>query len=754
MEITYNPQIEKIAKLLAPELTSNKSADVKEIRLSKKTNEQLAYCIIATLDGSFTSQAPEQTEGKRHKHWYAEAAMTATSSRLGRFVLGQGNLNWTEKERETKNFRTGYYLLHILVLAGYIDFSKSNKTRSEYRIKCVPGKEKELTDMMEIIDMMEPLVASMSRPMFDKPEPFSHFYHITGGKLVHKCQADVIKDFTTSEMESVFSIVNKNMETPYRVNTELLDVYNESQDDSIFTFDYKVDLTEVQLGGLERERDKVLKIARLVGDRTFYEGAFYDFRGRMYVTNNYLSHAGCKLSKSLFLYDEDAPLGENGWYWLLVHAANCYGFDKAPIEERFEFAEKHLDEWKSIGSDLKNNKSWQQADDPFNFAAAVLEIHKAIESGDKYEFSSGLMVALDATCSGLQILSALSKDRKGAELSNLTNNTVKDKNVKGDYYKMVADYVWKECSDSTDEEKKKAKIINETLLKFKTDISTARDDEDWDALEGLKDEENDWIAKHRSDIYDASNVFWEERKHLGRTVCKRPCMTYFYSCQPKGMALAILEDYQNDADYQGLVYQYAKWLSNRIFEACRSLMPASTALMDLFIRIGLDNSQKNVDFQLDAPLTGFRFRQDYRNDTSKQVIVRYKNKLIKPRVVIGKAVKVDGQKVKQSTSPNVVHMLDSQLVAGMIMRANYPISTIHDSFSSRACDAYELYDDTREVFNIIFDEDDDVLMELLVQTDSVHYLDSEFENGNGRKNNLIIGDYKISEVLDSEFFTC
>ena len=746
---------DSISVVLSPEKLNPRAWQ----RLVDKTPEQLAYCVLFVLESAFQSEKPKQTEGENHKHWYAETLMTSTSAKIGKMVLGQGNLEWTEKTRLMKSFRVGYYLLHSLVDMGLLLFEKNNAVfNPPYRIKVVKGKEDEVTEMLSIIDTMEPLVPHWSRPLFDQPKPFTHFYHETGETMIHKCQEGLTKSVTPDEMETVFEVINDTIKTPWRINTELLDVYGEMQNDPLFTFSYKVDLTELQLSGLERERNKVLQIARLVGDRTFWQGAFYDFRGRIYSTSNYLQHSGCKLAKSLFMFKEEAELGKEGWRWLLIHAANCWGFDKATLEERFQFASDNVQEWTHMGQNLTTNEEWKKADDPFNFAAAVLEITKARQSGNKFTFKSGLPVAVDATCSGLQILSALAKDRKGAELSNLANNIVEGKNVKGDYYQMIADHVWSKIEVS-DEDQANFDLIDSTLKKYKKDITNARENEDWDANAELKSEERAFISSNYPKIKSAAKVFWANRVKLGRKVCKRPCMTYFYSCQAEGMGNALLDDFQNDADFQGLVYQYAHWLTEAIYDACRELMPAATSLMDLFVRVARDAAESNKDYAVTAPLTGFRFLQEYRTDVNQAVDVLYKSKTkyIAARVVVGKAAMVNKRKIKTATAPNVVHMLDSQLVAGMIMKANYPLGTIHDSFSSTAANAQKLYDDTREVFTIIFHPEEgdlDVLSEILFATDSEKYLTEPFKNTKGESVKVVMGDYEISEVMTSEFFTC
>ena len=60
---------------------------------------------------------------------------------------------------------------------------------------------------------------------------------------------------------------------------------------------------------------------------------------------------------------------------------------------------------------------WEEVDEPWQFMAACHEYYHCCIKKDK--LTTGLMVAVDATCSGLQILAGLAKDRSTAELVNV-----------------------------------------------------------------------------------------------------------------------------------------------------------------------------------------------------------------------------------------------------------------------------------------------------------------------------------------------
>ena len=590
-----------------------------------------------------------------------------------------------------------------------------------------------MEDLLFIVDTPEVDIPVYTRPQFEEPMTFIKFYNPKAGPLVRNVNPEVKQYFTMDNCPRVFEVINKHMSVAYNVNREVLDVYLFSQEDPIFTFENKMDLDETQLAGLERERDKVLEIAEMVGDRKFWEYMFYDNRGRLYSSAVYLTHAGSKLSKSLFLYNEKKALGSEGYFWLLVHTANTFGFDKATIDERFDYAEGKLTEWMEIAKDPVNNKLWQDADSPYEFLAAIMEIKKAFANpGGVYAYESGLPIAWDATCSGLQVLSALSRDEISGELCNLTET---DK--RGDYYKYIADHVWQECV-YTDTEERIFNKITEDLSAIDRKIKLALQSRNKKLRTEAFEEKDAYFTKHKENITASAKVYWGKLYDKRRKICKRPCMTYFYSCQDKTMAKAVLKDHGDDPAFKGLNYFYAKWLTSRIYNACRELMKKPTELMDLFIDLGVEAYKRKSDFIIDAPVTNFKLMQYYREDKTEQVRVKLGDKHIKPVVVIGKNEILKRNKVMSATSPNVVHMLDSQIVAGVILKADYTVSCIHDSFSTHAADGGKLFHDCREVFVEIFDRD--ILTEML---DSLG-LPNPVQYGSLDLNDVFLNDYNFS----------
>ena len=692
--------------------------------------DELAYKTLVILEDALGKTKPEG-------RWTCLKPLTNLCSALGTMVLrGLEHADVPDGTRNKNRFKTGWVLILALVEAGLLEISRARpqkKSRNKYQVKVKEGAEDTMEDLLFIVDTPEVDIPVYTRPQFEEPMTFIKFYNPKAGPLVRNVNPEVKQYFTMDNCPRVFEVINKHMSVAYNVNREVLDVYLFSQEDPIFTFENKMDLDETQLAGLERERDKVLEIAEMVGDRKFWEYMFYDNRGRLYSSAVYLTHAGSKLSKSLFLYNEKKALGSEGYFWLLVHTANTFGFDKATIDERFDYAEGKLTEWMEIAKDPVNNKLWQDADSPYEFLAAIMEIKKAFANpGGVYAYESGLPIAWDATCSGLQVLSALSRDEISGELCNLTET---DK--RGDYYKYIADHVWQECV-YTDTEERIFNKITEDLSAIDRKIKLALQSRNKKLRTEAFEEKDAYFTKHKENITASAKVYWGKLYDKRRKICKRPCMTYFYSCQDKTMAKAVLKDHGDDPAFKGLNYFYAKWLTSRIYNACRELMKKPTELMDLFIDLGVEAYKRKSDFIIDAPVTNFKLMQYYREDKTEQVRVKLGDKHIKPVVVIGKNEILKRNKVMSATSPNVVHMLDSQIVAGVILKADYTVSCIHDSFSTHAADGGKLFHDCREVFVEIFDRD--ILTEML---DSLG-LPNPVQYGSLDLNDVFLNDYNFS----------
>ncbi|KAK4096538.1 DNA/RNA polymerase [Parathielavia hyrcaniae] len=163
-----------------------------------------------------------------------------------------------------------------------------------------------------------------------------------------------------------------------------------------------------------------LEIARAFRDQTFYFPHNLDFRGRAYPLPTYMNHMGADHMRGLLIFAKGKPLGQSGLRWLKVHLSNVYGFDKASLKEREDFATKNMENiLDSAENPLTGNRWWLQAEDPWQCLATCLELKAALSSPDPATFVSHLPVHQDGTCNGLQHYAALGGDTWGAQQVNL-----------------------------------------------------------------------------------------------------------------------------------------------------------------------------------------------------------------------------------------------------------------------------------------------------------------------------------------------
>ncbi len=200
---------------------------------------------------------------------------------------------------------------------------------------------------------------------------------------------------------------------------------------------------------LEEQRDRVISNAgkavmlnlvvanarEYVGEDELYFSYQYDFRGRIYPVQQHLQPQGKGEAKALLEFRHGCKITTDyELRWFKIHGSNCYGVDKAPYEERVNTINDLEEDIKLIAEDpIRHRHLWKDADSPYQYLAWCFEYADYLK--DPENFVSHLPIALDATCSGIQIYSGLLRDNEGAESVNVVGD------VRNDIYQEVADKV-------------------------------------------------------------------------------------------------------------------------------------------------------------------------------------------------------------------------------------------------------------------------------------------------------------------------
>lgn len=444
--------------------------------------------------------------------------------------------------------------------------------------------------------------------------------------------------------------------------------------------------------GKVREIGGFLRVSKQIQGPMWFP-VFFDKRGRWYYRGT-PNPQGSDISKAVLHFHEKKPLGKAGLYWLKVHIANCYGYDKTRFDDRVRWTERH---WEVISRALDDPLSHLDVwgtDNPWCMFAAATELAAAYRSGNPEQYSTGIVVHMDATCSGLQHFSAMLRDPVGGRYVNLVDSGGE---TKEDIYARVAA----------------------------------------NAMAGITEEQSS------TDEQQAALAQWWAGVGIPRKMAKKPVMTYVYGATLRGTV-----DFVEDFVETELVlpwpegyrpYDTAQVAAKKLFQGIAATVPSAAYAME-WLKSVARSMPKGRRMEWRTP-TGFLVQHDYQGYDEIRVrlnscgttlaLVREYNDSTVPT------------QMQNAIAPNFVHALDSShltLVALGMQDAGLSMVAIHDSFGTHPCDVSSMHSIIREKFVEMY-RDRNVLAEFLWEVKGV-----------GEP--PLRGDLDLDKVLKSEFFFC
>ena len=190
-------------------------------------------------------------------------------------------------------------------------------------------------------------------------------------------------------------------------------------------------------GVRDTDWDNYLSQSELVkaelGSKPFYFKWAYDKRGRVYSRGYHVNVQANEFHKACLSFSKSVDLTDRGWYWLKVDIANAFGLDKLTWDERVAYVDEHITDM------LANIDAWsEKADDKLLAKSALLAYQESLATG-----KSSHIVRLDATTSGPQIMSVLTRDVVGMQRFNVIGSS-----VRRDFYTEVAQAIYDQTRDS------------------------------------------------------------------------------------------------------------------------------------------------------------------------------------------------------------------------------------------------------------------------------------------------------------------
>ena len=174
-----------------------------------------------------------------------------------------------------------------------------------------------------------------------------------------------------------------------------------------------------------------MEAARRFKHKTFFIPWSFDYRGRAYPIPAFLTPQTDDFGKSLIRFAEESAITPESEKWIAFQVATTYGLDKSTMEERQIWVKDNITLICAVAEDPSNVSNWENAEEPWQFLVACEEYYHCVIK--KNRKTTGLPIAVDATCSGLQILAGLARDKSTAALVNVTRSDRPQ-----DAYKVVA----------------------------------------------------------------------------------------------------------------------------------------------------------------------------------------------------------------------------------------------------------------------------------------------------------------------------
>ena len=310
------------------------------------------------------------------------------------------------------------------------------------------------------------LFSPLAWPMLVEPNPWSP--ERPGGYLLNEVMKghDMVRrgDGLCIQGEKPYAFLNKIQKVAYTLNPFIVEVAEKLEKDGIAVGKFQpicnhdlpnkpIDIAEnkearkqycreaAKVQNLQaqefkkscRTRMTMETVERFKNKEKFYIPWSFDYRGRIYPIPAFLTPQDTDFGKSLIRFHEESFMDEESEKWLRFQLATTFGLDKETINERLAWTYEH--EWlvEEIATDpIGQRHEWENVEEPWQFLAACDEFYHCVIKRDR--ISTGLPIAIDATCSGLQILAGLAKDKSTAKLVNVLPSDRPE-----DAYKLIAE---------------------------------------------------------------------------------------------------------------------------------------------------------------------------------------------------------------------------------------------------------------------------------------------------------------------------
>jgi DNA-directed RNA polymerase len=670
-----------------------------------------------------------------HKSIGTQQKLVVIKTLMNRYNVAK----WTPWGRAIRVKLGGWLLDCIMETSGW--FEHLNLLENGRRIKYVVPTAQFLDIKDEVMSNAE-LFAPLAWPMLVPPRDWSN--EEVGGYILNEVMTghDFVRrgDHGCIQGETPINFLNKIQKVAYKLNPFIVSTAEFLQEKEISVGKFlpvvhydlppkPVDIEENKESrkNYRRKAAEVLNtqaqevrrscrtrmtmetVAKFKDRDRFYIPWSFDYRGRAYPIPAFLTPQDTDFGKSLIKFADEAEVTPESHKWLAFQVATTYGLDKHTWDERQQWVKDNIFTITQVAKDpIDNLGDWEGAEEPWQFLAACEEYYHCIIKKDR--LTTGLCVATDATCSGLQILAGLARDKSTARLVNVLPSDRPQ-----DAYKAVADEAILACPKIWQNhiDRKVAKRLVMTIP---------------------------YNAKFQSN--------W---RYTHAALCtKEFAITNFKTAKGKNLDIPKDDITQithalRDSTHKIFPGPMAvmKWIED---EVAKAIKRGPHTWINYPTKKNPQNKRwRPVETNLKwTTPSGFVVVQRLMKQKTQTIQLQLLGRC-ELRVTTGEDEEVDISRHKAATAPNLIHSLDASLLHLSVKRFNEPITLIHDSVLCRATDMSLLSTIVRETYMHMFADHD--------------YL-TDFAQQIGAETEPPITDSKSSNylepqsVIDSTYFFC
>lgn len=535
-------------------------------------------------------------------------------------------------------------------------------------------------------------IPSNNLPMLEKPDLWSE-NQIGGFLTTHFKKKSLITNpkvgsnsHETSNLSKAYKVINQLNSIEFEINNLLLE-YLLNEGSWILEYIKSISNNDEWI-----YNKLTINLAKTFSkSKKFHFNHYLDWRGRIYNSSTFLNYQGNDIGSALLLFKNGDKLNENGKYYLFIALANNHNennISKLSFWERYNWVIFNYHKIINLDKDLI-----MKAEKPLNFISLALTLRE-IDKNNNYLVKNPIF--LDATCSGIQHVSALLRDFELATLTNLNKSSKVD--IPEDFYSDVINKVNIEINEFGAKNKEYFNLMNVKLDRnlAKESIMTVVYNV---SVFGMKEQlarKLKKIIKENKTIERIDESYTNSLYNELADKSKRKSKILIYEFPSKNDNIKVHISPKE-------LFMISRILNNFIFSEYKGLGKVYLFISEMTKITNL----LNLPVIWKAP-NGIEFSQHYHKNEKGHSKIRLFG-VVKELHYKKYINEMDKNKQKNAIIPNVIHTLDASHLYEIILegiKKNINVISIHDCFGTHPNNMGNIHHIVRKTFILQYSDHD------------------------------------------------